>query len=72
MGKTIQGNTWLCFTCAEVEPRHDLEGVELTNNWGGDGDDGDGGDGIRDFDNTPCGYCGTTLAGHRFRFAYWL
>lgn len=65
MSKTIQGNTWLCVDCAELEPRYDTNGVELTNNYWEE-------EGIREFDNCPCGYCDTTLAGYRFRFAYWL
>lgn len=69
MTKTIQGDTYLCADCAVLEPRQDTNGVELTNNYGG-GENED--EGIREFDNTPCGYCDTTLAGYRFRFAYWL
>ena len=61
-----EGNTWLCVDCAELEPRYTKDGkVELTNNWTEEC-------GLREFDNTPCGYCDTTLAGQRFRFAYWL
>ena len=66
MAKTIQGDTWLCIECAWLEPTQDTNGVEITNNCYSDDD------GVREFDNTPCGYCGTTLAGHRFRYAYWL
>ena len=68
MSKTIQGDTWLCSDCAELEPRHDIDGVELTPNYNAEEDNR----GIREFDNTWCGYCGTDLAGYRYKFAYWL
>ena len=67
IGKTVHGDTWLCSDCAELEPRYDTDGVELTPNYNGEEDNG-----IRDFDNTWCGYCGTDLAGYRYKFAYWL
>jgi hypothetical protein len=67
MNKTVQGDAWLCVDCAELEPRHDTYGVELTNNYGGENEEG-----IRDFDKSPCDFCGSGLAGYRYKFAYWL
>ena len=58
---------WLCDECAVLEPRQ-LDGVDITNNYGGGEFESDG---VVEFSHGVCDYCGTTLFGTRYKFAYW-
>lgn len=66
--------TWLCTDCTtaheggESYPEHSEPISDITSDWDSNESEDSGHWG---FSRTPCGVCGTVLAGDRYRYAVW-
>jgi len=81
----IQGTFWVCVDCmflavnaehpSDPDPTQPVPWAlwreRLSTNWTADfgGDDDEG---IDSFSWQPCGGCGSTLGGERYRFVWWV